>query len=56
MASTRYLVLRYNQLRAKLYASSCGGDVVFTTLDNAEIGRIFDELYRREAIRTEEAA
>ena len=49
MATTRYLSLRYTQLRSKLLASSCG-DVPFTNADDLELARIYSELYRRGAI------
>lgn len=48
MASTRYLVLRYRQLRAKLYASSCS-ETVFAAADDAEMRRVYSELMRRRS-------
>lgn len=50
-ASTRYLVLRYNQLRAKLWASADPGYVrdVFTEADDRELRRVYDELVTQRA-------
>jgi hypothetical protein len=44
MASTRYLVLRYNQLRAKLRLSGVREDASFTEADDRELTRIYDVL------------
>lgn len=44
MVSTRYLVLRYNQLRAKLYSCGVREDASFTAADDAEMTRVYDEL------------
>lgn len=49
MTSTRYLALRYGQLRAKLFESSIRDDVVFSAADDRELNRIYDELCRRDA-------
>lgn len=48
MASTRYLVLRYSQLRAQMIAhQTLPNGAGFTIKLSDELNRVYSELYRR---------